>query len=98
MRNLMFAGLAIATLAGSGAAAVATVAAAQPVVVEERYGHWDPAWGVAPPAPSHRWHNWRGEHEHEWYAHVHNCMVRYHGYDAHRDMYYEGHHWVSCRD
>jgi len=25
-------------------------------------------------------------------------MVRYHGYDARRDMYREGHRWVSCRD
>ena len=99
MRNLMFAGLAIATLAGSGATVVATAAAAQPtIVVQERYGHWDPAWGVVPPAPSHRWRHWRGEREHEWYGHVHNCVVRYHTYDARRDMYLEGRRWVSCHD
>jgi hypothetical protein len=99
MRNLMFAGLAIAALAGSGATAVATAAAAQPtIVVQERYGHWDPAWGVVPPAPSHRWRHWRGEREHAWYGHVHNCVVRYHTYDARRDMYLEGRRWVSCHD
>lgn len=97
MRKFMIAGLAAAMAAGAGAATVSTSAAAQPVVVE-RYGHWDPAWGVVPPAPMHRWRHWRGEHEHEWYGHVHNCLVRYSTYDARRDMYLEGHRWVSCRD
>ena len=94
MRKLMFAGLAAATL--MGAAGAAGVSSAQPVVVEH-YGRWDPAWGAPPPAPMHSWRHWRG-HEHEWYGHVHNCMVRYHGYDPHRDMYREGHRWVACAD
>jgi hypothetical protein len=88
MRKLMFAGLAAATLLGA-----AGVSSAQPV---ERYGHWDNAWGVAPPAPRHEWARWRG-HEAEWYGHVHTCMV-HKGYDARRDMYREGHRWVSCAD
>lgn len=96
MRKLLFAGLAAAALAGG--VAVSSTAGAQTVVVEERYGHWDPAWGVVPPPPLPAWAYWRGEHEHEWYGHVHNCMVRYKGYDPRRDMYYEGHRWVSCRD
>jgi hypothetical protein len=91
MRKLIFAGLAAATLMGA-----AGVSSAQPVVVE-RYGHWDPTWGVAPPAPMHSWRRWRG-HENGWYSHVHNCMVRYHGYDARRDMYREGRRWVACAD
>jgi len=91
MRKLIFAGLAAALFAGAAGAS-----SAQPVLVE-RYGHWEPAWGAAPPPPSHRWHHWRG-HEADWYGHVHNCMVRYHGYDAHRDMYREGRRWVMCHD
>ncbi|HEY2752420.1 hypothetical protein [Phenylobacterium sp.] len=91
MRNLIFAGLAAAALLSAAGAS-----SAQPVVVE-RYGHWDPAWGVVPPAPSHHWRHWR-EHEGAWYGHVHSCMTRYHGYDAHRDMYLEGHRWVACVD
>ena len=94
MRKLMFAGLAAATL--MGAAGAASVSSAQPVVVE-RYGHWDNTWGHAPPPPLHKWHRWRG-HEADWYGHVHNCMVRYHGYDARRDMYREGRRWVACTD
>jgi len=97
MRKLFFAGLAAATAVTGAAASFATVAQAQQVVVEERYGHWDPAWGVAPPPPMHRWHRWH-RHEGEWYGHVHNCMVRYGHYDARRDMYMEGHRWVACRD
>jgi hypothetical protein len=97
MRKFMIAGLAAAMAAGTGAAAIATSTSAQPVVVE-RYGHWDPAWGVVPPAPMHRWRHWRGDREHAWYGHVHNCMTRYSGYDARRDMYLEGRRWVSCRD
>jgi len=96
MRKLMLAGVAAASALAGGVATFATVAQAQPVVVE-RYGHWDPTWGEAPPPPMHRWHHWRGR-EAEWYGHVHNCMVRYHGYDARRDMYMEGRHWVACRD
>jgi opacity protein-like surface antigen len=91
MRKLLFATLAAAALMGAAAGS----ATAQPVVVE-RYGHWDPAWGAAPPPPMHRWHRWRG-HEAEWYGHVHTCMV-HKGYDPHRDMYREGHRWVSCAD
>jgi len=99
MRKLMFAGLAAAALAGGGASAVATVATAQPaVVVEERYGHWDPTWGTVPPPPHHTWHHWRGERAHEWYGHVHNCMVKYNTYDASRDMYLVHKRWVSCHD
>jgi hypothetical protein len=95
MRKLLTAGLALA--AGVGASSITFEAAnAQPVVVE-RYGHWDDTWGRAPPPPLRRWHNWRG-HETNWYGHVHNCMVRYHGYDARRDMYREGRRWVACRD
>jgi hypothetical protein len=97
MRKILFAGLAAAALMGG--AAVSSTAGAQPtVVVEERYGRWDPAWGVTPPPPLPAWSYWRGEHEREWYGHVHNCMVRYQRYDPARDMYYEGHRWVSCRD
>lgn len=95
MRKLLFAGLAAATLVTG--ATVTTTATAQTVVVE-RYGHWDPAWGASPPPPMHRWHNWRGDRERMWYGHVHNCMVRYHGYDARRDMYREGRRWVRCSD
>lgn len=51
MRKLLFATLAAAALMGAAAGS----ATAQPVVVE-RYGHWDPAWGAAPPPPMHRWH------------------------------------------
>ena len=91
MRKLLFAGLAAATLIGSAGASIA-----QPVVVE-RYGHWDNAWGAPPPPPMHSWRHWRG-HEDRWYGHVHNCMVRYHGYDPHRDMYREGRRWVRCID
>jgi hypothetical protein len=96
MRKLLFAGLAAAALAGG--VAVSSTAGAQSVVVEERYGHWDPAWGVVPPPPAHRWHHWRGEREREWYTHVHTCMTRYQGYDPHRDMYREHHRWVACHD
>ncbi|HEY0436774.1 MAG TPA: hypothetical protein VGC92_09050 [Phenylobacterium sp.] len=96
MRKLLCAGLALATLA-TGGAAVATSAAAQPVIVE-RYGHWDPDWGVAPPPPLPRWRHWRGEYARNWYPHVHNCMVRFHTYDPRRDMYLEGHRWVPCAD
>ncbi|HEX4708859.1 hypothetical protein [Phenylobacterium sp.] len=91
MRKLMFAGLVAATLVGAAGAS-----SAQPVVVE-RYGRWEPAWGAAPPPPLHSWRHWRG-HEGDWYGHVHNCMVRYHGYDPHRDMYREGRRWVMCHD
>ena len=97
MRRLMIAGLALASLAGTGAAAVATSSAAQTVVVE-RYGHWDPTWGEAPPPPMHRWRHWRGEYAHNWYPHVHSCMVKYHTYDPRRDMYLEGRRWVPCHD
>jgi opacity protein-like surface antigen len=41
-------------------------------------------------------YRWRG-HEHEWYGHVHTCMV-HPGYDARRDMWRDGHRWVSCVD
>lgn len=95
MRKLLTAGLAAALIAG--AAGVAGATAAQTTVVVERYGHWEPAWGAAPPAPLHRWRHWRG-HEHEWYGHVHSCMTRYSTYDAHRDMYRVGHRWVMCHD
>jgi hypothetical protein len=88
MRKLMIAGVAVATLLGAASAGSAQVV--------ERYGHWDPAWGAAPPAPMHKWHRWRG-HETEWYGHVHTCMT-HKGYDPHRDMYREGHRWVSCTD
>ena len=90
MRKLMIAGLAVATLIGA-----ASTSSAQ--VVVERYGHWDQGWGVAPPPPHHAWRRWRG-HEDNWYGHVHNCMTRYHGYDARRDMYREGRRWVACVD
>jgi hypothetical protein len=90
MRKLLFAGLAAASLLGAASASSAQV-------VVERYGHWDPAWGAAPPAPMHRWHRWRG-HEGEWYGHVHNCMVKFHGYDPRRDAYLEGRRWVPCSD
>ncbi len=53
MRKLLFAGLAAATLLGAASGSSAQV-------VVERYGHWDPAWGAAPPAPMHRWRQWRG--------------------------------------
>jgi hypothetical protein len=96
MRKLISVGLAAAALATS-ATGLSSVASAQTVVVE-RYGHWDPTWGREPPPPMARWHNWRGEHRGEWYAHVHGCMTRYHGYDARRDMYYQGHRWRPCRD
>ncbi len=95
MRNLLTAGLAAASLI-TGATAFTGVAGAQTVVVE-RYGHWDPTWGAAPPPPMRRWRHWRG-HEANWYNHVHGCMVRYHGYDARRDMYREGRRWTMCRD
>ncbi|THD64024.1 hypothetical protein [Phenylobacterium sp.] len=88
MRKLLFAGLAAATLIGA-----AGVAGAQPV---ERYGHWDPAWGAAPPPPLAKWHRWRG-HEADWYGHVHTCMT-HHGYDPRRDAYMDGHRWVTCAD
>jgi hypothetical protein len=90
MRKLMIAGLAVASLLGAASASSAQV-------VVERYGHWDNTWGHAPPAPMHKWHRWRG-HEAEWNGHVHNCMVKYHGYDARRDMYREGRRWVACTD
>jgi hypothetical protein len=90
MRKLLFAGLAAATLLGAASAGSAQV-------VVERYGHWDSAWGAAPPAPMHKWARWRG-HEADWNGHVHSCMTRYHGYDARRDMYREGHRWVACAD
>lgn len=90
MRKLLFAGLAAATLLGAAGTGSAQV-------VAERYGHWDPEWGAAPPAPKHKWHRWQG-HEADWYGHVHNCMVRYHNYDPHRDMYREGRRWVACAD
>jgi hypothetical protein len=91
MRKLILAGLTAALLAGaSGAAAIA-----QPV---ERWGHWDPAWGAAPPPPSRAlMRRWRGR-ETGWYDHVHGCMARYHAYDPRRDMYREGRRWVACRD
>jgi hypothetical protein len=89
MRKLLFAGLAAAALLGAAGTGSAQVV--------ERYGHWDPTWGATPPAPMHKWHRWRG-HEGDWYGHVHNCMTRYHGYDAHRDMYREGRRWVACTD
>lgn len=93
MRKLLMAGLAAAMLAGT-----AGVASAQTVVVE-RWGHWDPTWGVAPPPPPPRVVYWRHhEHDRDWYGHVHHCMVTYHRYDPRRDMYYEGSRWVPCRD
>jgi hypothetical protein len=88
MKKLISAGLAAAGAAGA--------ACAQPVVVE-RYGHWERTWGDAPPPPPARVAYWR-HHRADWYGHVHNCMVRYHGYDARRDMYMEGHRWARCRD
>ena len=93
MRKLILAGLAATAMcAGVGAAS------AQTVVVQERWGHWDPTWGHEPGPPPHAmWRHWRG-HEANSYGHVHNCMVRYHTYDAHRDMYRVGHRWVACRD
>jgi hypothetical protein len=96
MRKLLFAGLA-AAMAVSGSA-VATGAGAQTIVVHERYGHWDPAWGVVPPPPLHSWHHWRGERARGWYSHVHNCMVKYKTYDPHRDMYMIERRWVPCND
>ena len=92
MRKLITAAILAASLAG-----VAGAASAQGVVVVERYGHWDPAWGSAPPAPHAGWRRWRG-HETGWYNHVHSCSVRYRFYDARRDMYRTGHRWVACRD
>jgi len=86
MRKLLFATLAAATLLGGAATA-------QPV---ERWGHWDPTWGVAPPPPHAGWRRWHG-HEAEWYGHVHTCMGRP-GYDARRDMWRDGHRWVACAD
>jgi hypothetical protein len=94
MRKLILAGLAAAAMcAGAGAAN------AQTVVVQERWGHWDPTWGRDPGPPPHAmWRHWRG-HEDRWYGHVHTCMVRYHShYDYRRDMYRVGHRWVRCRD
>jgi hypothetical protein len=90
MRKILFAGLAAVTLLGA-----ATTSSAQ--VVVERYGHWDSAWGHAPPPPMHKWHRWRG-HEADWNGHVHSCMVKFHTYDARRDMYREGRRWVACPD
>jgi hypothetical protein len=90
MRRTILAGLTAALLAGAAGASVA-----QPV---ERWGHWDPTWGAAPPPPSRAlMRHWRG-HEAAWYGHVHSCLVRYHTYDARRDMYREGRRWVACRD
>jgi hypothetical protein len=92
MRKMMTASLAALMLAGAG------MASAQTVVVHERWGHWDPTWGADPGPPPHRyWRHWRG-HEADWYGHVHNCMVKFQRYDPRRDMYYEGHRWVPCRD
>ena len=91
MKKLISAGLAAAALAGAAGSALA-----QPVVVE-RYGHWERTWGAEPPGPPARVVYWR-HHRGEWYGHVHNCMVRYHGYDARRDMYMSGHRWVRCHD
>ncbi len=91
MRKIITAALAAASLIGTAGAA-----SGQTVVVE-RYGRWEPAWGVAPPAPNHRWRHWRG-HEANWYGHVHNCMTRYTTYDARRDMYRVHKRWVACRD
>jgi hypothetical protein len=92
MRRLILAGLAATALVSGGAAS------AQTVTVQERWGHWDPTWGHQPGPPPHAmWRHWRG-HEANYYGHVHNCMVRYHTYDAHRDMYRVGHRWVACRD
>ena len=91
MRKILSAGLAAAALVGAAGAAVA-----QPVVVE-RYGHWEHGWGAPPPGPPARVVYWRQHHD-RWYGHVHNCMARYHGYDARRDMYRVGHRWVVCRD
>lgn len=87
MRKLITAGLAVAALAGA-----ASVATAQPVVVE-RYGHWDNAWGAAPPPPHRHWHGRPAD----WYGHVHTCMTRYTTYDPHRDMYRVHNRWVACR-
>jgi hypothetical protein len=88
MRKLILAALAGATLVGAGAASAQ--------VVVERYGHWDPAWGAAPPPPPARVTYWRHHrHENEWYEHVHNCMT-HERYDARRDMYFEHRHWVAC--
>ncbi|WP_293900298.1 hypothetical protein [Phenylobacterium sp.] len=79
----------------AGAAGAAT---AQTVVVQERWGHWDPTWGREPGPPQHRYmRHWRG-HENNYYGHVHNCMVKYHGYNPRRDMYREHRRWVPCRD
>lgn len=96
MRKLLFAGLAAASLMGG--VAVSSAAGAQAIVVEERYGHWDPAWGAIPPPPMARWHHWRGDHMGRWYGHVHSCMTRYGHYDPRRDMYLEGRRWTSCHE
>ncbi len=89
MRKLMLAGFTAALLSA------ASYSSAQ--VPAERYGHWDPSWGDAPPAPQHQWRRWQG-HEGEWSSHVHNCMVRFPTYDAHRDMYRKGRRWIACVD
>ena len=91
MRKLLMAGVAAALLAGSAGAA-----GAQTVVVE-RWGHWEPTWGVQPPPPPRRVGYWR-HHERDWYGHVRHCSVTYHRYDPRRDMYYEGRRWIPCRD
>lgn len=90
MRKLLSATLAAALLAGAAGAA-----AAQTVVVEHRYGTWDPAWGAVPPAPPGTVIYWRN-HPDEWYEHVHQCRVRFKDYDPQRDMYMEGTKWVAC--
>lgn len=94
MRKIMTAALVGAALAGAAGAAIAQPA----VVVEERWGHWDPAWGVAPPAPPRVWNHYWRHHEDRWYGHVHNCMVRFTTYDPRRDMYRVHRRWVRCRD
>ena len=93
MRKLMIASLAAALCGGA-----ALQGAAQTVAVQERWGHWDPVWGHDPgPPPRAMLRHWHGR-ENAWYGHVHNCMVRYKGYDSHRDMYRVGHRWMACRD
>jgi len=85
-----------AALAGAALLSAAGAASAQTVVVE-RYGHWDPTWGAEPGPPPRAVGYWR-HHREDWYGHVHNCMVRFHYYDARRDMYREGRRWVRCHD
>ena len=88
MRKLITAALAGAALIGAAGAAAA----------QERYGHWDPAWGDQPPPPPARVARWRHhQHDAEWYQHVHNCMA-HERYDARRDRYFEHRHWVACHD